>query len=159
MTKYSFTLFVLTLDNKAVLIDANKAEIIGKKDGAFITKRFDLKKLPHLKSIVYDEIKYPNTYQFPDLIDGANFKQALTAGLNKKEVKDYDSCRYYIMVYGTIDRKGNCEIFMLRTSVDREENKEWDKQVADWVTKQKYKTNLIPVNCDKWVFQEYFYLK
>jgi hypothetical protein len=153
------TLFVLTLDENAVLFDVNTARIIGRKEKSFVTKRFDIKKLPELKSIVYNKIKYPDTYQFPDLINSSKFKQALTTGLNKKEVKDYDSCRFYIMVYGAIDRKGNCEIFFLSTSVDRAENKDWDKQVSDWVKRQKYKTTLIPVNCDKWVFQEYFYLK
>jgi hypothetical protein len=65
------------------------------------------------------------------------------------------------MIYGAIDRKGNCDIFVLSASVNKseEDDPQWKKQVADWVTKQKYKTNLIPVNCDKWVFQEYFYLK
>jgi hypothetical protein len=158
---YNDTLFVLTLDNKAILIDANKAEIIGRKDKSFVTKRFDLKKLPQLKSVVYDKIKYPEGYQFPDLITGRKFRTELIKDLNKTEVKDYDSCKFYIMIYGAIDRKGNCDIFVLSASVNKseEDDPQWKKQVADWVTKQKYKTNLIPVNCDKWVFQEYFYLK
>ena len=65
------------------------------------------------------------------------------------------------MVYGAIDRKGNCEIFLLAASVDKNEadDPNWKKKVESWVTKQKYKTNLIPVNCDKWVFKDYFYLK
>jgi hypothetical protein len=153
------TLFVLTLDSSVVLIDANKGEIIGRKDRSFVTNRFDIENLPQLKSTVYDKIKYCDPYQFPDLVNGQKFKQAFTSGLNKLAVKEYDSCKYYVMVYGAIDRKGNCEIFMLSTSVDRKENKEWEKLVANWVIKQKYRTNLIPVNCDKWVFQEYFYLK
>jgi hypothetical protein len=153
------TLFILTFDNRAILIDANKAEIIGRKDKSFVTRRFDMNKLPQLKSIVYDKIKYPGFYQFPDLTDGSKFRQALTKALNKIEVKDYESCKYYISVYGTIDRNGNCNLFMLETSVNGVKNKQWDMQISSWVTKQKYKTNLIPINCDKWVFQEYFYLR
>lgn len=129
------TLFVLTLDGKVVLIDANKAEVIGSKEKSFVINRFDPKKLPRLKTILYDQIKYPDIYQFPDFVDGSKFKQALTKGLNKKEVQDYDKSRYYIMVYGAIDREGNCEIFMLNTTVDRKENKVWEKKVADWVTR------------------------
>lgn len=152
------TLFVLTLDNKVVLIDVNTAEFIGRKDKSFITKRFDVGKLPELKSVVYDKVKYPRGYQFPDLINGSKFKAALIKDFNKTEVENYDSCKYYISIYGAIDRNGNCKIFMLSTTVDRERNEMWEKRVADWVTRQKYKTNLIPTNCDKWVFQEYFCL-
>jgi hypothetical protein len=95
------------------------------------------------------------------LITGRKFRTELIKDLNKTEVKDYDSCKFYIMIYGAIDRNGNCDIFVLSASVNKseEDDPQWKKQVADWVTKQKYKTNLIPVNCDKWVFQEYFYLK
>lgn len=155
------TLFVLTLDDRVVLIDANKAEIIGRQEKSLVTKRFDVKKLPRLKSIIYDKIKYPEGYQFPDLINGKKFRTELMKGLNKTEVRDYDSCKFYIMVYGTIDRKGNCEIFLLSASINKNEQDDpkWKKQVSDWVTKQKYKTSLIPINCDKWVFQEFFYLK
>ncbi|MBN9297713.1 MAG: hypothetical protein J0I41_11905 [Filimonas sp.] len=152
------TLFILTLDNKAILIDVNKAEIVGKMDEAFILNRFNKKKLPELKSTVQYDIKYPDRYQFPDLANGKDFRSALKDGLNKKETATYDSSKYYIMVYGTVDKQGKCELFTLSTSVDGKDNEAWSKEVAGWITKQRYKINLIPVNCDKWVFEEYFYL-
>lgn len=153
------TLFILMLDDKVILVDVNRAKIIGTKNRSFMTKRFDLENLPLSKSIVYYEIKYPEPYQFPDLADNSTFREALISYFKKTEVKDYDSCRYYTRVSGVIDRNGNCEIYLHGRQADQEENNEWNRQVATWVTKQKYKTDLIPINCDKWVFMEYFYLR
>lgn len=159
MCMHNDTLFIVTLDDQTVLIDVNNADIIGRKGKGFFTDRFNKSKLPELKSIVHDTIKYPDVWQFPDLSNGTKFKTALMKGLNKVEVEKYDSCIFYIQLYGTIDRKGSCEIFMLSTSNNRVEDPAWTKQVEQWVRKQKYKTDLIPVNCDKWVFSEFFYLR
>src|SRR5690554_61305 len=155
----SDTLFVLTLENKVVKIDILSGKIIEKIKTTECKICSDSNNIPEPKTKYYRDITYPKGYIFPNLVNGNPFRQSLIAGLNKTEVEDYADCEYYIMVYGTIDKKGNCEIFMHRTSVNREENDEWDNKVSDWVTAQKYKTDLIPKNCDKWVFQEYFYLK
>jgi hypothetical protein len=153
------TLCIITLEEKVIRIELTKGKIIDKIKKKECKNCNDLDKIPKPKTIYYQDIKYPDGYVFPDLVIGKPFRESLIAGLSKTEVKDYAECKYYIMVYGTIDKTGNCEIFMLSTSVNEIENKDWEKQVSDWVTKQKYKINLIPKNCDKWVFQEYFYLK
>lgn len=153
------TLFLITLDHHAVLIEVNQAKILGRMNKSFLYQRFGAKLPTPPRRIVYSKIKYLPFYSFPNLVNGAEFKQALKAALNKQEVESYEDCRYYISVSGIIDRKGNCEIFMLSASVDGAENPDWTRQVRDWITRQKYKTELIPVNCDKWVFEEYFYLR
>jgi hypothetical protein len=48
---------------------------------------------------------------------------------------------------------------MIDADVDKKPHGEFKRTVSNWITKQKYKTNLIPKNCDKWVFEDYFYLK
>jgi len=153
------TLNIITLENKVVRIDMSKGLIIDliPKDKCKPCSNLDKLKKP--KTIFYRDIKYPEGYIFPDLKSGEPFRKSLINGLDKEEVKEYSDCTYYIMVYSAIDKSGNCEIFMLRANVDEKENEEWSKQVSDWITKQKYKTDLNPENCDKWVFQEYFYLK
>jgi hypothetical protein len=153
------TLLILTLENKVVRIELITGKIIDKINLVDCNICIGLDKIPKPKIKYYQNIKYPEYYIFPDLVNGKPFRQSLIAGLGKTEVKDYADCEYYILVYGTIDKVGNCEIFMLRTSVNNQEDKYWKSQVSEWVTKQKYKTNLIPKNCDKWVFQECFYLK
>jgi len=155
----SDTLNILTIDNNVVrieMITGKIVETIQEKDCSNCTK---LDKLEDPKTKYYRKIKYPEGYVFPDLKSGQSFRESLIKGLHKTEVEEYSECKYYIMVYGAIDKSGSCEIFMLRANVDEKENDKWRKQVSDWVTEQKYKTNLIPKNCDKWVFQEYFYLK
>lgn len=152
------TLNILTGENKVIRISLNDGKIhskIKESNFAFLEK---IKSVVKPKTKYYKDIKYPKGYIFPDLADGSKFKELLPQGLNKKIVHDYSDCKYYIMIYGTIDRKGNCEVFMLEANVEREENKEWEQQIKTWVTKQEYKTDLIPTNCDKWVFKEYFYL-
>lgn len=153
------TLHVLTLEEKVVRISLVTGGIIDKlnKTDCLICKNID--ELIEPKTIYYTDIKYPKGYIFPDLIDGKGFRESLIVGLNKTEVKQYTDYKYYIMIYGTIDRIGNCEVFFLRANLDEIENEEWQKEVSTWVISQKYKTDLIPKNCDKWVFQEYFYLK
>lgn len=153
------TLHVFTLEEKVVRISLVTGGIIDKlnKTDCLICKNID--ELIEPKTIYYTDINYPKGYIFPDLIDGKGFRESLILGLNKTEVKQYTDCKYYIMIYGTIDRTGNCEVFFLRANVDEIENEEWKKEVSTWVISQKYKTDLIPENCDKWVFQEYFYLK
>lgn len=153
------TLCIITLEDKVVCIELTTGKIIDKIKRIDCKNCNDFDKISEPKTIYYQDIKYPEGYVFPNLVIGKPFRKSLIAGLGKTEVKEYTDCKYYIMVYGTIDKAGNCEIFMLRTSVNEIEDKEWEKQVGNWVTKQKYKTNLIPKNCDKWVFQEYFYLK
>ena len=152
------TLYIITLEGNVVLIELTTGKIIDKIRKINCKSCKDLDKIPDPKTIYYHDIKYPEDYIFPDLVTGESFRESLIAGLSKTEVKEYANCKYYIMVYGTIDKTGNCTIFMLNASVNEIENKDWEKQVSDWVTRQKYKTNLIPKNCDKWVFQEYFYL-
>jgi hypothetical protein len=159
MTVSKDTLYILTLEEKVVRIELVSGKIIDKQKKSDIENWDSIVKFPEPKTKYYHDIKYPEGYIFPELVNGISFRKSLIEGLGKTEVKEYSDCKYYIMVYGTIDKKGNCEIFMLRTSVNKKEDETWDKQVSEWVTKQKYKTNLIPENCDKWVFREYFYLK
>lgn len=153
------TFYILTLEGKVITINANTGELIGKASS--LSKRFNKDKLPELKIIYAKNIKYPEKYQFPNLIDNKPFHFSLIKSLNKIEVKDYDSCKFYISIGCIIDRQGKCEIFYLNASINHEEqdNAEWKKKVQDWVLRQKYKVNLIPKNCDKWVFEEFFYLK
>lgn len=153
------TLFVMTLENKVVKIDMQSGEIIEKINVTDCKICSDSDNIPAPKTKYYSDIKYPDGYIFPDLENGKQFRQSLIEGLNKDEVEDYAECEYYILVYGTIDKKGECVIFMIQTSVNGEENSQWNTMVSDWIIAQKYQTDLIPENCDKWVFEEYFYLK
>jgi hypothetical protein len=155
------TFYVLTLENKTISFNANTGALIGKTNSNLILKRFNKDKLPQLKKIYLENIKYPDTYQFPNLTDNRGFHNSLIKGLKKTEVKDYDSCKFYISIGCVIDRQGKCEIFYLNASINHEDkdNEIWKSQVQKWVLRQKYKTNLIPKNCDKWVFEEFFYLK
>ena len=159
MFMFNDTLFLNTLDSQVILINANSTKIIGRIPRSFISRRFDLSKLPELRTVINDKINYPEGWQFPKLTNGVHFKQALCSAFRKQETQQYDSCTHYIQVYGTVDRRGGCKIFMLETSVNRKEDKGWDKRVSDWVNNQKYTTNLIPDNCEKWVFKEYLYLR
>ena len=147
------TLFIRTLENKVVSIELTTGKIVNKD-----TKYNRSPPQNSTNTIYYRDIKY-HFGGFPDLISGKKFKESLILYLGKTEVEMYEDCNYYISVQGVIDKLGNCEIFWLRTSVNREEDKDWDRKVSDWVTNQKYEVNLIPKNCDKWVFEEYFYLK
>ncbi len=153
------TLNILTEEGRVVRLDIKTGKIksVANKNDFNFSDKIKNYNLP--KEVIYNKIKYPKNYIFPDLKNGKNFKKFLITRLNKTEVEEYADCKYYILVYGTIDKDGKCEIFMLKAEVDGKENQEWKTQVSDWVTTQKYKTNLIPKNCDKWVFQEYFYLK
>jgi hypothetical protein len=155
--------YVYTLDNQVLLINSYSGEIIAKKKPSELSSQFDFEhyeKLPKLRDTVYTNIKYPKKYEFPKLANNKDFRQALLTGLNKKETKDFDNSNYYINLSAVIDKNGKCEIFSLRGSKSKseEEDEIWKKKVADWVTKQKYLTNLIPKNCDKWVFEAYFYI-
>ena len=155
------TFYVMTLENKTISFNANTGELIGKTNSALTLKKFKKDKLPVLKKVYVENIKYPDKYQFPNLTDNKEFHNSLIRSLKKTEVKDYDSCKFYISIGCVIDRQGKCEIFYLNASINHEDkdNPEWKKQVQDWVLRQKYKITLIPKNCDKWVFEEFFYLK
>lgn len=152
-------LHILTLEDKVVRVNLVTGKIIDKilrKDCKLCN---NIEKLKAPKTIFHENIKYPDGYIFPDLTSGKKFHKTLIKALGKTEVKEYDDCKYYISVYGTIDRLGNCEIFMLDADVDKKPHGEFRRTVSNWITKQKYKTNLIPKNCDKWVFEDFFYLK
>ncbi len=155
------TFYVMTLENKTISFNANTGVLIGKINSGLMSKRFSKDNLPELKKVYAENIEYPDKYQFPDLIDNRKFHNSLINGLKKTEVKDYENCKFYISISCVIDRKGNCEIVYLKASINHEDkdNAIWKRQVQDWVLSQKYKTNLIPENCDKWVFEEFFYLK
>lgn len=153
------TLNILSLEDKIVRISLTTGKIIDKIEKENCFECGNLDELVEPKTTYYRNIKYPKGYIFPDLVNKKDFHSSLISGLKRTEVEEYSDAVYSIFIYGTIDRNGNCEIFMLNTSVNEKENKEWEKQVSEWVLKQKYKTDLIPENCDKWVFQEYFYLK
>lgn len=153
------TLYVLTLENKVIKIDLKSGGILEKQGVKECELCRDRDRIPEPKTKYYRDITYPANYIFPSLTNGKPFRQSLMSALEKTEVEDYEDCDYYILVYGTIDKKGNCEIFTINTSVFREENDQWEKKVSDWVKAQEYTTELIPENCDKWVFQEYFHLK
>ncbi|MCH5599548.1 hypothetical protein [Niabella ginsengisoli] len=57
-----------------------------------------------------------------------------------------------------IDRNGNADIFYLRAN-DKKQGKPFSvEKIEAWIRKQKFKTDLIPINADKWVFEKYFYL-
>lgn len=153
------TLSILTLEEKVIRIEFGTGKIIDRINKDDCLKCNNIDNISQPKLVYYRDIKYPERAIFPDLIDGNKFRESLITGLNKTEVKEYSDCKYSVMVYGAIDKLGNCEIFLLIAYVDKKENEEWKKEVSNWVTTRKYKTDLIPQNCDKWVFQEYFYLK
>jgi hypothetical protein len=152
------TLNILTEEEIVVRISLDNGKIVSK----ITPSKFDFvqkeRTMVEPKTKFYTKIKYPETYYFPDLSDGSKFYETLPKALNKIRIEDYYNSSHYILVYGIIDRKGNCEIFLLNAKKDEKIDKEWKKQVKKWVTKQKYKTDQIPENCDKWVFQAYFYL-
>ena len=153
------TLYILTFEKKVVRISLSNGKIIGDLKQYDSLNGNNIENHTEPKTINYPNIKYPKQYVFPDLISGEKFRESLISRLKKTEVKEYSECKYYIMIYGAIDKSGKCEIFMLKANVDGNENKEWKNEVKNWVTVQNYKTELIPLNCDKWVFKEYFYLK
>jgi len=146
---------IITLDGNIIKINLNNGKIKSIKKCNDCSS-IQIEEQP--KSIVYTDIKYPEGDIFPDLVNGRTFREAFINDLNKKEVEKYSDCKYYVLIYGAIDKSGNCEIFSLRSFLNNVENEEWKSQVENWVISQKYKTDLIPVNCDKWVFEEYFYL-
>ena len=150
---------VLTLEDKVVIIDMKTGLIIdriAKRRCKYFSNSYEIE---NVRTIYYRDIEYPDGYLFPDLTSGEQFRESLIKGLNRIEVSAYANCNYYILIYGAIDADSSCEIFLLRATVDGEKNEEWYKEVSLWIVNQKYKTDLIPENCDKWVFQEYFYLK
>jgi hypothetical protein len=152
------TLNILTEEEIVVRISLNNGHIVSKTTSSkfdFVQKE---RKTVKPKTKFHTKIKYPETYYFPDLSDGSKFYETLPKALNKIKIEDYYNSSHYILIYGIIDRKGNCEIFLLNANKDGKTDKEWENKVKKWVTKQKYKTNKIPENCDKWVFQAYFYL-
>ena len=155
----SDVLYVITFENKVICISLTSGKIIRRTTRNGCKLCSETKKLKVPKSTTYTNIKYPEKYIFPDLISGRKFHSSLIKFLGKNEVEEYDDCKYYISVSGTIDRVGNCKIFMIEVELDKKPNEKLQRKVVNWIIKQKYQTNLIPKNCDKWVFEEYFYLK
>ena len=153
------TLFVLTLENKVVRIDMNTGKIVNKQNISECQLCQQSEDMLEPETKIYYDIKYPKAYVFPDLVHGASFRESLITSLEKIEVKEYKDADHFITVFGTIDRNGVCEIFYIDTSIKEEKNEIWDNKVRAWITNQKYQTDLIPINCDKWVFKEFFYLK
>lgn len=152
-------LYILTLDKRLVKIDLCSGKIIYKGKKNYKKCISHSLTISEPLTIQNNSIVYPQNYVFPNLENGIPFRQSLLDFLDLDVVEEYDSCKYYILIYAIIDTLGNCEIFKLKTSVDRIENKQWENEVKAWVVNQRYKTYLIPENCDKWVFKEYFYLK
>ena len=153
------TLFIHTLDEQVILLDGNSGKVLRISDEELVTQRFDMKSLPLAKKVIYDTIKYPNRYMFPDLKSGISFKQSLLKYLGGKDVENTDdSPKYSVSIATVIDRIGNTAIYYSSASDKQgKEDKILENKVRTWVKKQKFKTNLIPINADKWVFEEYLY--
>lgn len=152
------TLFILTLEDRVVRISLETGKIIDRLNPTDCVSCNTSNQPSEPKTIIYEDIKYPKGYIFPDLADGRTFREGLALGLKKTLGEKYVDCKYHIMVYAVIDKLGNCEIYKIHAEVDRNENEEWKIEFSNWVTTQKFKTDLIPENCDKWVFQESLFL-
>jgi hypothetical protein len=150
------TLNILTLENILIRIELIEGKIVAriKKENC----NQCLNSVTRPKKKYYRNIKYPKTDGFPKLTTRKSFRETLILYLNKIEAKSDSSAKYYIVIYGLIDKFGNCEVQTIQASKDTKEDSDLKKRISDWVANQRYKTNLIPKNCDKWLFQDYFYL-
>jgi len=151
------TLYMITTEGKVVIISMTTGEITETLHYEAFKNQYDLENKPEIKSKVYRDIKYPQGYIFPDLVDGRKFKIALNNDLEKTEVEEYSDCDYYIQVITNIDNEGNATVVHLSAIVDGKDDKEWYETVKTWIEKQQYKTNLHPF--EEWTYKEYFYLK
>lgn len=153
------TLFIHTLDEQAILIDGNSGNILKIEDEEFLLAKVDVKNNPRSKRIIYDSIKYPERYSSPYLKSGETLSQSLLKFLGKKNAENYDSAIYYLSVAVTIDRAGNGTIFYLHATDKKENNvPDMEKRVQAWIRRQKFRTDSIPLNADKWVFENNLYL-
>ena len=151
------TLYIITTEEKVIKIPMATGEIAKILPYETFKNEYDLENKPKRKIKVYRDIKYPQGYIFPDLVNGRKFKDALKNDLDKIEVEEYSECDYYIQVITHIDSEGNARVLHLSASVDGMENQDWYNTVKNWIEMQKYKTNLHPF--EEWTYNECFYLK
>jgi hypothetical protein len=153
-------LYILTFDDQVILLNANDGELIAVKDKEIIQAQFDFNKLPQLRSIEYTEVKYPDIYGFPDLIDGNELKTVLMNHLNMKAVEEGEQYVFYVWMSVIIDRKGSAKVYYLNANKkgSEEELTSLKDQIEKWFKNAKFKTNLLPPDCDEWVFKDFLYL-
>lgn len=157
---YNDTLYIFTLDDQAILLNAKDGELIAVKDKEIIQAQFDLENLPRLKSKEYTDVKYPDVYGFPDLKNGSKLKTVLTNHLNMKAVEEGEQYMFYAWMSIVIDRKGSAKIYYLNANkkASEEELTPLKDKIEQWFKNAKFKTNLIPPECDEWVFKDFLYL-
>jgi hypothetical protein len=147
---------VVTLQGRIVRVSLETGKIIGT---ARKGKCEECKGTPEPKLVMYHNDDYPPRYGFPELKNGTSFHEALVSVLGKKETGDYSGCKYFIRLQGEINDRGTCRIVSLDARTDGKDDVTMQRKVAAWVTKQRYKTDLIPRNSEKRVFNDFFYLK
>jgi len=153
------TLFILTLDENLIRIELATGRIVDKSPYSACNNCEFINNIHRPKTIYYTDIKYPEWNIFPDLVEGRGFRESFIQWSNKIEIPEYKKTASCITLYFSIDKLGNSEIEFLEAKIQGKKNEVWEKEISDWIISQNYSTDLLPINCDKWIFQGYFYLE
>lgn len=152
------TLKIQTRENQQLIVPISTGRIVDRKvfhteDG---TNFFNIKN--NAKLTYNQDIVYIHTDCLPNLKNGKTFKESFMKAMNLSESKNNTNYKYYLDISIALDRKGRSELLSTQSKVDGKIDLQWGNQVAQWIKKQRFKTDLIPKNCDKWIFSTRLYL-
>lgn len=154
------TLYILTLYDQAILLNANNGDLISIKNREELEPAFDLAHPFRLKEKSYPNAPELYEYGLPDLQNGKKFRNELTQYLKMSPIEEYEHSRFYLSLFILIDKQGTAKIYLLDAS-KKGEDKEYPDlkaKVERWFKNKKFKKNALPPECDQWVFKDYFYL-
>lgn len=106
----------------------------------------------------YKNVFKSSSHQLPDLINGLKFETGLAKSLNMKIFNDdlegaSEYKKYYVSVELLLDKNGKAVLTEINSNLELPKEK-----IEQFITSQKFTTNLIPSECDKWILKGSFEL-
>ncbi len=159
-------LYLITTDNQLIEIEIEKAEVISRaKAYETLKQRNDWTPLVYEKE--YQYVKYPKSFEYPNLRNGKTFNNGFKKLLSKSPYGGSGdtviSSVYF--VYFLLNKNGKCEEVSFKLDGHDVDRKKWiphfknaqlEADITNWTKKQRFDTKLIPKGFNKFNFHFYF---
>lgn len=144
------TLYIFTKTSELISLDLNTLNFT-----SIPLSEVNPEKFKNIKpSLTYKSIfKSPFSYQLPILENGIGFEIGLAKSLNMKIFNESlegasEYKKYFVSVEILLDKYGKAVLTKINKNLELPKEK-----IEQFITSQKFVTNIIPSECDKWIFK------
>lgn len=161
------TLFVLCNRNDVLFMDINTGSMIGRGEKKALVQTHNTLAISYPEQIF---LAYPEPvisknppfwgyYFIPDLKDGQSFHTAFIDMLKVQEAKTYEEADLFVNIHLIVERDGTTKVHDIRYEDEKPFTTQQKQKMEKWLNSLQLKPGHVPKECEKWVFEEFFYLK